>query len=346
MHYTASSCGEGAVMEILKLLLPFFSGGAIGAIFTAWFQRRRDRMQPIPLIERVNRLVSSELKGFVLARLVGDGKDGQSLEVVQNVREYQLTLRNTSHIHLHNAEVQFDFPSKDIEGRAERPLWSKTTPIQVATKISEPWKGAFRYCIPELPPGDSIEFTFRAVDPSSAEYNVALYNGQQVVIKISKGEPEARRSELWAKVAILFATFACILAIPTIVKYLWKSPSAPQTASIVTKTTVVNWAGCYLSVDTTSEEMNSDLPTHEGPWRIDSYIINTGTRRCFLKWEFSQGDSFTIEPGNSVKVMGEYINTKPILTSVELLFGPDGPKNKATVMLYLREELKLEPSTH
>lgn len=329
-------------MEILKLLLTLISGGAVGAIITAWFQRRRARMQPIPLIERVNRLVSPELKGFVLARLVGDGREGQSLEVVQNVREYQLTLRNTSHIHLHNAEVQFEFPSKDIEGHAERPLWSKTVPIQVATKISEPWKGAFRYCIPELPPGDSIEFTFRAVDPSSAEYGVALYNGGQVVIKISKGEPEARRSELLGKVAILFATFACILAIPTIFKYLWKSPSAPpsapQTASIVTKATVIDWAGCSLNVKTTSDGMNSDLPTQEGPWRIDSYIMNTGTRRCFLKWESSQGDSFPIEPGSSVEVMGEYVNTKPILTSVELLFGPDGPKNKATVMLYHRGE--------
>ena len=327
-------------MEILKLLMTLISGGAVGAIITALFQRRRARMQPIPLIERVNRLVSPELKGFVLARLVGDGREGQSLEVVQNVREYQLTLRNTSHIHLHNAEVQFEFPSKDIEGHAERPLWSKTIPIQIATKISEPWKGAFRYCIPELPPGDSIEFTFRAVDPSSAEYGVALYNGGQVVIKISKGEPEARRSELFGRVAILFVTFTCILTILTIFKYLWKSPSAPtsapQTASIVTKATVIDWAGCSLNVDTTSEEMNSGPPTQEGPWRIDSYIMNTGTRRCFLKWGSSQGDSFPIEPGNSVEVMGEYVNTKPILTSVELLFGPDGPKNKATVNLYER----------
>src|SRR5437870_657045 len=58
---------------------------------------------PIPLIERVNRLVSPELKGFALARVTG-GPDNRELEEIKNVREYQLTLRNTSPIHLQNVE--------------------------------------------------------------------------------------------------------------------------------------------------------------------------------------------------------------------------------------------------
>ena len=106
------------------------------------------------------------MKGFALARVVDEGR-GQRLEKVLNVREYQFTLRNSSYIHLHNAEVQFEFPSVDVEGRAERPVRSKTTPIPVNPEISEPWKKGFRWRIPELPPGDSIEFTFRAVDPPS-----------------------------------------------------------------------------------------------------------------------------------------------------------------------------------
>src|ERR1035438_6912914 len=115
------------LMQILVLLVALISGGAGGPFITEWFHRRRSRIQPIPLIARVNRLVSSDLKGFVLARAVGEGDD-RRLEEIKRVREYQLTLRNTSYIHLHNAEVQFEFPSEDVEARAERPARSKTTP--------------------------------------------------------------------------------------------------------------------------------------------------------------------------------------------------------------------------
>jgi hypothetical protein len=58
--------------------------------------------------------------------------------------------------------------------------------------------------------------------------------------------------------------------------------------------------------------------------------------RDSVKWESSSGNPFTIDPGKSVDVGGEYTNTTPKLTPVGLPFGPGGPQNKATVMLYLR----------
>jgi len=267
-------------MDILKLLVPILGGGAVGAIISAWFQRRRARMQPIPLIERVNRLVSSELKGFVLARVgaKGEGREGRSLEVVERVREYQLTLRNTSPIHLHNAEVQFEFPSEDVEGRAERPTRSKTTPVQVEPEISEPWKAGYRWRIPELPPGDSIEFTFRAVDPPSDEYEVALYNGGQVVIAKSKGEPAARRANIaWGTAA--GATFLVIFVA------FWGFPMFKTSINRTREeATVIDWAGCSLNVTTSSEPGNSSFLSfsQSGPWRISSYIMNTGPQKCLL----------------------------------------------------------------
>ena len=321
------------LMDILKLLVPVLGGGAVGAIITAWFQRRRARMQPIPLIERVNRVVSSELKGFVLARRVGTDKEGRDLEVVQRVREYKLTLRNSSYIHLHNAEVQFEFPSKDVEGRAERPSRSKTTPVPLEAEISEPWKAGFRWRIPELPPGDSIEFTFRAMDPSSDEYEVALYNGGQVVIEKSKGEPSAKLSDLRGKLSSIPAIALVLLVLAEFGFLSFRSLSDPTGH----KATVVDWAGCSLNVTTDSGQVNASFFSPQvGPWSLYTSILNTGTRKCFVKWESSSGNPFTIDSGESVYVMSEYTNTKPKLTPVGLLFGPDGPQNKATVMLYLR----------
>lgn len=323
-------------MEILKMLLTLFSGGACGALINEFLHRRRARMQPIPLIERVNRLVSSELKGFVLARRVGADRESGSLEVVQRVREYQFTLRNTSYIHLHNAEVQFEFPSNDVEGRAERPGRSKTTPVQLEAEISEPWKAGYRWRIPELPPGDSIEFTFRAVDPSSAEYEVALYNGGQIVIEKSKGEPAAKQLDfigIIGKEGIIAVIFLAVA-----MAYFGFLISKSIIDRVREEATVVDWAGCSLNVTTSSGLVKPSLfwLSRPGPWSITSFIMNTGPRKCLLKWESSSGDAFTLDPGSSVEVGGGYTDAKPRLASVGLLFGPDGPKNKATVMLYLR----------
>jgi hypothetical protein len=56
------------VLEILKILLPLLGGGAVGALLNEWLRRRGARVQAIPLIERVNRLVSPELKGLTHKR--------------------------------------------------------------------------------------------------------------------------------------------------------------------------------------------------------------------------------------------------------------------------------------
>jgi len=320
-------------MEILKMLLTILSGGACGALINEFLHRRKARMQPIPLIERVNRLVSSGLKGFVLARRIGtDNKDGD-LEVIQRVREYQFTLRNSSYIHLHNAEVQFEFPSKDVEGRAERPGRSKTTPIQLDAEISEPWKAGYRWRVPELPPGDSIDFTFRAVDPSSDEYEVALYNCGQVVIEKSKGEPAAKRLNLIGKPEIIFYTF--IVAFVAFFGFVMFKSIADRGRQEVT---VIDWAGCNLNVTTSSYLVNSKLFSfsQSKTWSVISDVTNTGTQKCFLKWESSSEDGFTVDSGSSDVVYSGYMNTKPILAPVKLLFGPDAPGNKATVMLYQR----------
>ena len=73
-------------MEFLKIMVSLLSGGFAGALINEWFRRRNSRLQPIPLIERVNRLVDPVLEGFTLAR-VSRGPAAQ-LERVDNLREY------------------------------------------------------------------------------------------------------------------------------------------------------------------------------------------------------------------------------------------------------------------
>lgn len=320
-------------MEILKMLLPFISGliggGAVGALINEWFHRRRARMQPIPLIERVNRLVRSELKGFILARTVGDGKD-RRLEEIQRVREYQFTLRNSSYIHLHNAEIQFEFPSADVEAWAERPARSKTAPVLVESVISKPWKMGYRWRIPEFPPGDSIEFTFRAIDALSDEYEVALYGGGQVVIEKSKGEPIVNESTISRRRSIALI-FWMIVAVVWAGFYGLRIMSDPTGS----KETYIEWAGCSLNVTSSSRQVNFSFISQAGPWSLNADILNTGSRKCFVKWESDPGNPVTIEPSRTLFLETEYTSMKPRLVSQGLLFGPDGPMNKATVKLYV-----------
>ena len=106
------------MLEIAKLVVTFLSGGFAGSLLTEWFRRRRSRVQSIPLIERVNRLVNPELEGITLARR---SSTGSPLEELKSLREYQLTMRNDSSVHLQDADVQFDFPADDVVGVASRP---------------------------------------------------------------------------------------------------------------------------------------------------------------------------------------------------------------------------------
>src|SRR5438552_1874510 len=130
------------LLDLLKIVIPLLTGGLAGAVLNEWFRRRGGKVQPIPLIERVNRLINPELEGFTLARVAG-GTEGRHLEEVKNIREYQLTLRNTSMIHLQDVEIQFEFPTEDVESWVSRPALSKTAPLPVNAMATAPWKKSF-----------------------------------------------------------------------------------------------------------------------------------------------------------------------------------------------------------
>lgn len=229
------------VLKIVEFIAPFLFGGLAGALFNDWRRRRESKVQPIPLIERVNRLVNPELEGITLARMVGDAAHRQ-LEELKNLREYQLTLRNTSTVHLQDAEILFEFPAEDVQAWASRPALSKTPLLTVDAIPTDPWKKAFRWQIPHLPSGDSVEFTFRAVDPTSDLYVVALYKGNQIIVERVVGEPAPkRRLGDGQKILLLSGLLVCVLSIAWMLG-LRPIPSSGE------KLTTVKLAGCELRV--------------------------------------------------------------------------------------------------
>ena len=323
--------------DFFKLMLTLAGGGAAGAIITYLLRRRSERLQVIPLIERVNRLIDPNVQGYVLARAKGKGKD-RELEEVYRVREYQLTLRNTSTIHLHGAEIQFEFPVADVEGWADRPVRSKTTPIPVDAQISGEWKKGFRWRIPEFPSSDSMEFTFSVVNPTYGkdEYEVALYNSPQVVIEKTNREPsEKSRFAAFLSGNIAWAILPILsLSVLVLEMVAWvASPTGDRS-------TQVDAAGCSLNVETESSHADATFLRYlieigqNGPFHIRTSVLNMGSQKCFVQFEGQTGPPKPVDPGSTVYLGLFYTNDKPKLVSKTLVFGLSGPTDEAVVNVY------------
>lgn len=122
--------------DTLKLLVVLLGGGLGGALIAEVFRWRRGRTRAIPVIERVNRNpVASELRGIKLFRVPTQPDEAPT--EINNLREYQLTLRNTSGKDLRGAEIQFEFSSEDVEPWVSRPVLSKTAITSVAERLAK-----------------------------------------------------------------------------------------------------------------------------------------------------------------------------------------------------------------
>jgi hypothetical protein len=312
-------------VEILKILVPLLGGGAVGALLNEWLRRRNAKVQAIPLVERVNRLVEPGLKGFTLARTVGNGQ----LEEIKHVREYQFTLRNTSGLNLQDAEIQFDFPAQDVEGRAERPALSNTAPVSMEVIVSPPWKKGFRWRIPQFPTTDSMEFTFRAVDPDSDEYEVAFYKSDRVVIEKVGREPNARRSgsggDLKRAGAVVFVSLMGSLLVMGVSTAIFNNQR--HVSNILD-------AGCSLTVISSFGQMNGNDWPWQGPWQAEYRVLNEGGQKCVLMSDqLSGGAPVTIEAWSET-TRTAFSPWRPKLVSSDVWFGRDGPTHKMSVKLY------------
>jgi hypothetical protein len=101
--------------------------------------------------------------------------------------------------------------SEDVEPWVSRPTRSKTALVPVEAFLTPPWKTAFRWQIPSLPPGDSVEFSFQVFEPTTEEYEAVLYSNANVVLRKVKGEPETYGTPFAVHILLLSVSVLGIL---------------------------------------------------------------------------------------------------------------------------------------
>ncbi len=290
VHPPTSPFSETSLLEITKIVAGFLGGGAAGALLTEWFRRRRSKVRAIPLIERVNRLLSPELQDITLARRAGT-PDNPRLEELENLREYQLTLRNTSRVHLKDAEIQFEFPADDVQAWASRPTMSKTALLEVDAKATGPWKKAFRWSIPHLPSGDSVEFTFRAVNPSSGDFEASLYKSEGIIIKRVIGElpldPWIPKTLLYLAIFLFAASLSA-----QILEWRVKKQEESNADTLGDQVTKFNLVGCKIKIASFYKR------TANGIWYMGYRIDNVGDRTCVVKLDKISPDPIVLNQGH------------------------------------------------
>lgn len=315
------------LLKIVQIVLPVLGGGLAGALIREWYERKHSRLQRIPLIERVNRLVSTDLEGITLARRFGGhNSDATQLEEVTSLREYQMTLRNTSNLHLRDVEIQFEFPDGDVLARVQRPTLSKTALVPIAVDATEPWKKAFRWRIPHLPSGDSVEFTFQAIGVASDAYEVALYNSDRVIVEKIEGEPLEPRK--W--VSSGFPTvLSLVIAVGTLVLVSYGLYTALY-PDFETKHTHLMASGCTLDISSDITRYKSDVGS---VWRVENRIYNEGDQACSVDSKDLDlpNHPLTIKRGDH-EAWDKNFSSRPKLGSSEILVGPNSSNLRKVVV--------------
>jgi hypothetical protein len=295
-----------------------------------WYRQKHNRLQKIPLIERVNRQVSPKLQGGItLARTVGDPNHSHLVEL-NNLREYQLTLRNTSTIHLQNVEIQFEFPAEDVQDYASpRTTLSKTALLKVDAfpTDSTAFPTVFRWRIPHLPSGDSVEFTFQAVNPPSENYVVALYNSERVIVEKVEGEPAPTKRSDDRKVLLQL-----VLVVGSVLLFLvagwWFGIIGPKDSL-----TVVKEAGCDLRVMSSFDRYDRNSDTQV----IQHRIFNAG-QSCVVKSDqLDPKGPFTIGAGDTV-TRERLAQSRPKLVPTEVFVGATSTTLKKTLIPLYSEQ--------
>jgi hypothetical protein len=318
-----------ALLEILKLVVPFLSGG-LAVFLTELYFRKRGRLQKIPLIERVNRLVNPNLQGGItLARRISEPSLVRLVEL-NKLREYQLTLRNTSTIQLQNVEIQFEFPALDVQEYASpRTTLSKTGLIKVAAVPTDPYPTAFRWRIPHLPSGDSVEFTFQAVDPWSEDYEVALYNSERVIVEKVYGEPA---STAGTKTTPIVQLLVLMTAVGALFASMGLLVSRQLLRGDTTDTlTAVKEAGCDLQIVSGYDHYTQDSVVR----MIRHRIFNVGQSCVIQSAQFDPNGPLTIKAGDTV-TRERVSPSRPKLGDIEVsVNAANAAPQKAVVKLYV-----------
>lgn len=310
------------MLELVKILASLLGGGLTGAFINEWFRRRREKVQRVQLIERVNRPVSA-LEGFTVARISGEG--GALMEV-KDLREYQLTMRNSTSTHLVDVEVQFQFPASDVQALVSLPALSRT-PLVAKPVTSTLGTTGFRWAIPNFPAGDSVEFTFRAIAAPSDKYEVALYNVGVVIERVVGEPPPTNRGPSPIKVvAMAVGILAFVLALVFILQKFTQPTSGE-------KLTVVNLAGCNLQVASVFDVYGQHP---DSPWHIKHRIINVGPRDCVVQSQALNLDNPTVVKSGETLEREQILEHAPRQSDVAVSVGTaQSPRETSNITVYV-----------
>jgi hypothetical protein len=331
---------DASSLTLLGFAASFLTGGAFGAILTELFRRRRARTRVLPLVELVNRNpLLFELKGTRLVRRQND----ETVEVT-NIRHYQLLLRNTTDIHLRGLQIQFEFKAaEDIVPWVSRPALGKAELVSLdPSPIQSPWSRAVRWNIPQFPPGDSVEFGFQIVNPSSDEYVAFLDSPQNVMLKITSPAEERPRFTLRAAEMFIAVTAAGALGV-AMSSFLTSYIAVREAREISTATRFSVQVreraetGGWQEVDTSKLKV---LSTIEGNVTGSRFIYRArndgGTPLGFVWTEPSSGTTLltttALAPGQEVR--SEVFAKAPPVLGPSNIIVTDHPTTKARVVAF------------
>jgi hypothetical protein len=202
--------------------------------------------------------------------------------------------------------------------------------VPVDAAIAEPWKKGFRWQIPHLPSTDSVEFSFRAIDPPSDEYEVALYKSDRVILERSAREIE-RSSARWARRlgnivggrAISAASLALLLLL------VFGNPGE--------KSSSFSGAGCSLMLQSSYAHVSQDAALWAGPWDISYRVLNIGNQSCVVRSDQLAPQPVTIVPGVDFR-RSVYSIARPRLVPYEISFGAEGMVQKIQIEIYSEQK--------
>lgn len=285
---------SSSATDIAKVVLPLLGGGLVGALITELFRRRRDKIQRLQLIERVNRTVSP-IEGFTLAKTAPDG----TITEAKDVHEFQLTLRNSTQTHLQNAEVKFEFLASDVEGIPSLPALSRTELVPIPT-AKEDLKKIFRWSIPNFPSGDSVEFTFRTVGLQSEKFEAAIYSPGTVIERVVGEPPPPRKQTSGINLgAVGVGVAGLIMALSSINREANKTVQEIKTAPITEGTmfSLLGMGGCRMQYESVLEKPDRSDPSR---WRVTNHIFNFGDDCTVVSEGFGITAPTTIKQGDKL----------------------------------------------
>src|SRR5262249_52732931 len=145
--------------------------------------------------------------------------------------------------------------------------------VSMAADPADPWRKAFRWKIPHFPVGDSVEFTFQAVESPTGNYEVALYNADRAIVRRVSGEPASKERTVSIFIGWIGVAAASLGALTSSYFAFRPSPPHPLPSALVElkpstySRSQIAQSGCVLTIQSEYKEYKTDTAVVFRVWR-------------------------------------------------------------------------------